>query len=570
MKDPLIGQQVSNYRIESLLGQGGMATVYYALDVKLNRHVAVKFIDKRFKNNPVYASRFVNEARMMAKWRHDNIIQIYYADDTQGYSYYAMEYVDGDDLSKVMSLYQEQGELMPIDDVIRIGKSIASGLDYAHRQGIIHRDIKPSNILIAKDGRVLLGDFGMALDVRDGSMGNIFGTPHYISPEQARRSADAVPQSDLYSLGVILYEILTGTVPFNDPSPASIALQHISEPPPSPRGVNPELSIEVEKVLLKALEKDPKSRYQTGAKLIAAIEGALKPENAAKISLPPLPVGVPTVRRSSLSIKQIANRDFSMSQQEQREQSPIAGWPATVKANSRYGNKNKWMYGILFFLILGIGGWYMANGRNQPSETLPTKAISSSPLPATDQPVLPTETLAPLVESTTLQPPLPTSTNTPTLAPLPTSTIFITPTVKYPDGNLFSLFWNENSFYMLNHSDLKRTLSAFSFERMDGADVSQKKRDHFDGYIWDNGKGTLLSPNYCVSITIYGDQTPPYMNPTECSWGIVGGYQPRFDNDEGLVFWRPEGSSTHFRVLWLGDEIARCEIAAGFCDFRVP
>ncbi len=568
MKDPLIGQQISNYRIESLLGQGGMATVYYALDVKLNRHVAVKFIDKRFKNNPVYASRFVNEARMMAKWRHDNIIQIYYADDTQGYSYYAMEYVDGDDLSKVMSLYQEQGGLMPIEDVIRIGKAIASGLDYAHRQGIIHRDIKPSNILVSKDGRVLLGDFGMALDVRDGSMGNIFGTPHYISPEQARRSADAVPQSDLYSLGVILYEILTGTVPFNDPSPASIALQHISEPPPSPRSVNPELSIEIEKVLLKALEKDPKSRYQTGAKLIAAIEGALKPENAAKISLPPLPIGVPTVRRSNLSIQQIANRDFSVQQQEKREQSPIAGWPATVKASNRFGNKNKWIYGTLLFLILGIGGWYLATGRNQPAAILLTNTVSSSPLPATDQPALPTETSTPLVETLTPQPFLPSPT--PTLEQSPTPTVFVTPTVKYPDGNLFSLFWNENSFYMLNRSDLKRTLSAFSFERVDGADVSPKKKDRFDGYIWDNGKGTLLSPNYCVSITIYGDQTPPYMNPTDCSWGIAGGYQPRYDNDEGLVFWRPEGSSTHFQVLWLGEEVARCEIAAGFCNFRVP
>ncbi len=568
MKDPLIGQQISNYRIERLLGQGGMATVYYALDVKLNRHVAIKFIDKRFKNNPVYASRFVNEARMMASWRHEHIVQIYYADDTLGYSYYAMEYVDGNDLSKVMALYQEQGELMPIDEVIRIGKAIASALDYAHKQRIIHRDIKPSNILIAKDGRVLLGDFGMALDVRDGSMGNIFGTPHYISPEQARRSADAVPQSDLYSLGVILYEILTGTVPFNDPSPASIALLHITEPPPSPRGLNPELSVEVEKVILKALEKDPQNRYQSGAKLMAAIEGALKPGNAAKISLPPLPVGVPTVRRSSLSIQQITNRDMPPAP-ENREQNPIAGWPATVKSSNRVRKKNNWLYAVLLLFILGIGAWYFTSGRNQPLEVLPTSTFSASPLPATDPPALPTETLAPTVENTaTTLPVLPAAT--PTLEPSPTSTAFAVPTVKYPEGNLISLFWNENSFYMLNHSDLKRTLSAFSFERIDAEDVSEKRRDHFDGYIWDNGRGTLLSPNYCVSITIYGDQTPPYVNPADCSWGIVYGYQPRFDNDEGLVFWRPEGGSTHFQVLWLGEEVARCEIAAGFCDFRVP
>ncbi len=567
MKDPLIGQQISNYRIERLLGQGGMASVYYALDVKLNRHVAIKFIDRRFKNNPVYASRFVNEARMMAKWRHDNIIQIYYADDTQGYSYYAMEYVDGDDLSKVMSLYQEQGELMPLDDVIRIGKAIASGLDYAHRQGIIHRDIKPSNILIAKDGRVLLGDFGMALDVRDGSMGNIFGTPHYISPEQARRSADAVPQSDLYSMGVILYEILTGTVPFNDPSPASIALQHISEPPPSPRSINPELSVEVEKVILKALEKEPQSRYQTGAKLMAAIEGALKPGNAPKISLPPLPVGVPTVRRSTLSIKQIANRDIPAAQ-ERREQSPIAGWPATVKSSNRYHHKNKWLYGTLLLLILGIGGWYFASGRSQPSAVLPASTVISSPLPSADQPALPTGTFSPLLATSTTLPSLPTSA--PTLEQSPTPTVFVTPTVKYPNGNLFSLFWNENSFYMINRSDAKRSLSAFAFERIDADTLFVEKRDHFEGYRWETQRFKHLPENFCVSITLYGDQTPPYMNPADCFAGTISGVQPRFDNDGGLVFWRPEADATHFRLLWLGEEIARCEIAAGFCNILVP
>ncbi|MBL8102337.1 MAG: serine/threonine protein kinase [Anaerolineales bacterium] len=565
MKDPLIGQQISNYRIERLLGQGGMATVYYGLDVKLNRPVAIKFIDRRFKNNPVYASRFVNEARMMAKWHHENIIQIYYADDTQGYSYYAMEYVDGQDLSKVMGLYQEEGELMPIDDVIRIGKAIASGLDYAHRQGIIHRDIKPSNVLIAKDGRVLLGDFGMALDVRDGSMGNIFGTPHYISPEQARRSADAVPQSDLYSLGVILYEILTGTVPFNDPSPASIALQHISEPPPSPRSINPELSPELEKVILKALEKDPQNRYQSGAKLMAAIESALKPGTAAKISLPPLPVGVPTVRRSNLSIQQIANREARVAQ-ENREQNPIAGWPATVKSSNRIKSKNKWGYGILLLILIGIGSWYFMNTGNLRLTFSPASTFSLSPLSSTELSSLPTETAIPLLETPTIPPPSPAAP----IVTLPTSTVFVTPTMKYADGTPFSLLWNETSFYMINRSKAKRSLSAFSFERIDAETLSQEKRDHFDGYRWETQKFKHLPENFCTSITIYGDQTPPYMNPTDCFFGIISVVQPRFDDDGGLVFWRPEAGATHFRVLWLGEEAARCEIAAGFCNFNVP
>ena len=196
MKDPMLGLQLANFRIDRLLGQGGMAMVYYGEDIKLHRPVAIKVLDKRYKNHPAYAARFVNEARMMAKWHHENIIQIYYADDAQGFPYYVMEYVDGQDLDAVLNLYRGEGKLMPLADVLRIGNAVAGALDYAHRHGVIHRDVKPSNILLSKDGRVLLGDFGMALDVRDGSQGIVFGTPHYISPEQAKHSADAVPQAD--------------------------------------------------------------------------------------------------------------------------------------------------------------------------------------------------------------------------------------------------------------------------------------------------------------------------------------------------------------------------------------
>ncbi|HNO31216.1 MAG TPA: serine/threonine-protein kinase, partial [Anaerolineales bacterium] len=260
MKDPLLGAQLANFRVDRLLGQGGMASVYYGQDIKLHRPVAIKVLDKRYKNHPAYAARFVNEARMMAKWHHENIIQIYYSDEESGFPYYVMEYVDGQDLSAIISQYQEQGKLMPIAEVLRISRAIASALDYAHQHGVIHRDVKPSNILLSKDGRILLGDFGMALELRDGSQGTVFGSPHYISPEQARRSADAIPQSDLYSLGVILYELLTGAVPFNAEEPSEIALQQISMSPPLPRSINPDLKPAVEAVLQKALQKDSRER----------------------------------------------------------------------------------------------------------------------------------------------------------------------------------------------------------------------------------------------------------------------------------------------------------------------
>jgi len=275
-QDPLTGRQLANFRIEHLIGQGGMAQVYYGWDVKLERPVAVKVIDARYRDNPIYAERFVREAQSVAAWRHENIVQVYYADDQDGLYYFVMEYIEGLDLRELLFQYAAESELMPHDDVLRIVHAIANALDYAHQKGVIHRDVKPSNVMVAGDGRVVLTDFGLALDVQEGSLGQVFGTSHYISPEQARSSADAVPQSDLYSLGVILYEMLVGVVPFDDPSPASVAVQHLTQPPPPPREINPNLGQETEVVLLKVLSKSPEERYQTGGGVMDALEKALQ------------------------------------------------------------------------------------------------------------------------------------------------------------------------------------------------------------------------------------------------------------------------------------------------------
>lgn len=570
MKDPILGMQLANFHVERLLGQGGMASVYYGQDIKLHRPVAIKVLDKRYKNHPAYAGRFVNEARMMAKWRHENIIQIYYADESQGFPYYVMEYVDGQDLADVMSNHQSEGKLMPIADVLRIGNAIANALDYAHRQGVIHRDVKPSNILLSKDGRVLLGDFGMALEVQEGSVGNTFGTPHYISPEQARRSADAIPQSDIYSLGVILYEIFTGSVPFDDPTPANIALMHISQKPPAPRSINPDVSQAVEAVLIKALEKKPQDRYQTGAKLMAALEDAVKAADVPKVpALPPLPVGVPTVRRSESSIAQISKRPAP--KQRDVNPKPVAKMPATVRASNQFQKRNIWIGFIILILIIGIGGFFFArNGIMAPALTSPateTVAPTSTPEPAqptqtfTQAPTLPspTETVAPT--NTTVPP---TSTNTP--APLPT--IFAEPTIKYPEGNHYRAFYNETSFYLLNISYGRRSISGFRFQRLDSENLPAE--DIFDGYQWESRDFDYLPRNFCANITIYGDQDPPYLNPAECSIGLMTTIQPRFDRPGEILFWTPKDGSTQFRVLWLDEEIARCSISAGVCEIYIP
>ena len=626
MNDPLIGQQLGNYRIERLIGRGGMAQVYYGHDTKLQRPVAIKVIDSHYRDITAYAQRFVKEARMMAKWRHENIIQIYYAGEEAGVSYYAMELINGDDLATVMSFYNEEKTLMPIPDIIRIGRAVANALDYAHKEGIIHRDVKPSNVLIARDGRVVLGDFGMALEQQMGSIGEAFGTPHYISPEQARRSSDAVPQSDLYSLGVILYEILTGMVPFTDPSPASIALQHITDMPPSPRSINPDLNEEVEYVLLKILEKEPEKRYKSGAELMNSLEKALLiTDPSQKIPLPPLPVGVPTVRRSAVSIDMITKRGVKTpSQMKIRPDSGERTVLSTAtkreilkdfeekeqkieQKNEKKRKKSIFFAIIPLLAIIAFGAWFFFGRGISPNfapptaeKTTPTavtstsEAVSTPILTVTDAsiPVVPptmvastetqevtatlsvatvTETMTEVQTEAIDASPVPSSGVTETAtAAVVTTPVSAQPTIKYPDGNHFTLFYNESSLHLLNRSRAIRGVNGFSFERLDAQGAAMES---FKGFFWEanfaQGKLPNILPKYCVSIKIY-DSAISYIDPPECRGGYLSTFQPKQDEDRAMLFWTPKEGTHEFRVVWSGEEVARCEISAGVCEAYIP
>lgn len=290
-RDALIGQRLADFRIERVLGRGGMAKVYFGWDLKLNRPVAIKVIDERFRHESSYVARFVREASTIATWQHPNIPQVYQMGEEDGIAFFAMEYLHGLDLEQRLQQYTQTGQRLPYGDILRIAKAVASALDYAHRKGIIHRDVKPSNVILSEDGRILLTDFGLAMYVVQGTLGEVFGSPHYMAPEQARSSAEAVSQSDLYSLGVMLYEMLTGQLPFEDPSPTSLALKHITLEPPAPREINPELSPAVEAVLVKALRKSPLERYQSGRDLTEAMEAAFmeEKEGSQPVTLPMVP-----------------------------------------------------------------------------------------------------------------------------------------------------------------------------------------------------------------------------------------------------------------------------------------
>lgn len=279
---PLVeGQMLGQYRIEAPMGQGGMATIYRATQSRLGRVVAIKMLHPAFVQDATFLTRFEREAQIVARLDHPHIVPVYDFSDYNGQPYLVMKFIDGSTLKQLV----EDGPAAA-EEIVRILTPIADALDYAHRQGVLHRDIKPSNILIGADGTPYLTDFGLARMAALGSStlsgDMLLGTPHYISPEQAVGNQDLTPATDLYSLGVVLYELATGRVPFTADTPYAIVHAHIYDPLPAPRTVNPALSPAVEGVLSKALSKEPTERYATAAELIAAYRAA-----AAEAPAPP-------------------------------------------------------------------------------------------------------------------------------------------------------------------------------------------------------------------------------------------------------------------------------------------
>jgi len=263
------GEMVGPYRIIEQLGQGGMASVYKAYHAALDRYVALKVLHPAFMEDPNFLARFQREARLVAKLDHANIVPIFDYSEHEGRPYLVMKYIEGETL-KARLLH---GPLRA-EEISRIIGAVGTALSYAHKHGILHRDIKPSNVLLANDGGIYLADFGLARIAASGestiSTDMVMGTPQYISPEQAMGKRDLDEGTDIYSLGVMLYELVVGKVPFNADTPFSIIHDHIYTPLPLPRKVNPLVTPDVERVLLKALAKERRDRYPDVDSLVAA------------------------------------------------------------------------------------------------------------------------------------------------------------------------------------------------------------------------------------------------------------------------------------------------------------
>jgi serine/threonine protein kinase len=279
----LTGKRLGQYHIIEEIGRGGMAEVLKAWQPSLERYVALKVLPEYFVHDGQFLARFEREAKAAAKLSHPNIVHIYDTGEADGRHYIAMEYLEAGSLQERLAT-----GALSIEEAHEILAQVAAALDYAHGQGLIHRDIKPSNILFSGDGRPKVADFGIAR-AGDGTQltrtGVIMGTPEYMAPEQAEgRPVDH--RADLYALGVVLYQMLTGRAPFRGTTPHATLHAVIYEPPPPPRQINPDLPPAVEAVILKALAKRPEDRFQRGAEMVAALQRALRGTPAAA-PLPP-------------------------------------------------------------------------------------------------------------------------------------------------------------------------------------------------------------------------------------------------------------------------------------------
>lgn len=292
----IIGENVGSYQILEELGRGGMAKVYKAYHPSLDRYVAIKVMDAAMSGEHDFIERFRREARVIARLDNPHIVPVYDFDEHKGQPYLVLKFIDGQTLGERM-----KSSPLSKMEVLDIVTAVGEGLQYAHKHGILHRDIKPSNVLIAGNGIVHLTDFGLARMVEGNSSltgDTIVGTPHYISPEQALNAESIDERTDIYSFGVMIYEMVTGRVPFEADTAFSVIEDHLYTPPPPPSSIISDLSLDVEEVILKALAKKSDDRFKKVSDLVKAFkqtwtagatEGTVSFSSSTLDSIPEIP-----------------------------------------------------------------------------------------------------------------------------------------------------------------------------------------------------------------------------------------------------------------------------------------
>jgi serine/threonine-protein kinase len=274
MTDDLIGKTIGGCEIQDVIGRGGMATVYRAHQVSMHRPIAIKVLPQQYVTDDTYLQRFNQEVKIVSQLEHRNIVPVHDYGQYNGRPYIVMRYMSGGSVDDLLA-----NGALDIEMIVNIIDQIAPALDFAHSKNVLHRDLKPSNVLLDDDGGAYLTDFGIARILGDqGGSGittqGVVGTPSYMSPEQAQ-GQPLDNRSDIYALGVMLFEIATGRRPFESDTPYSIAVMQVTTPPPAPRSINPNLSLAVEEVILKAMRKKREERYPNAVALSEALKRAV-------------------------------------------------------------------------------------------------------------------------------------------------------------------------------------------------------------------------------------------------------------------------------------------------------
>ncbi len=412
LSKPVATRKLGKYVIIERLGRGGMAEVYRAYHENLDRYVAIKALHAFLADDPEFKTRFEREAQNVAKLKHPNIVQVYDFDyDEASESYYmVMELVEGSTLKDILLALGERGERMPLAEAVRIVREAASALAYAHSRGMIHRDVKPANLMLDHDRRVVLTDFGIAKIVTGAQFtasGGMVGTPAYMAPEQGL-GQPGDERLDLYSLGIILYQLTTGRLPYEAETPLATILRHVNEPTPSARAINPDLPELVDQIISKAIAKEVENRYQSAAELIADLDRVGRSEPAAPVS-----DAQPAPPETVTEVEQVTT--------------PVLAEPGAAQ---RRGGRLGWMW-LLGALILVVGGVALvSSGAGSGGEAVTgTPEVSATVTPAAAAVVGLDATASPSVASATATF-THTASPTPTMTPTPTVTLTPSPTAS--------------------------------------------------------------------------------------------------------------------------------------------
>ena len=351
------------YRIIDTLGEGGMANVYLAEDIILQRKVAVKILRLDLQKEPQTLARFQREALATSELSHPNIVMVLDVGTDHGLPYMVMEYVDGPDLKE----YIRANSPLNLGNIIKIMDQILSAMSLAHKHNVIHRDLKPQNILMDKHGNIKIADFGIAVALNQNSVtqtNSAIGSVHYMSPEQTRGGL-VTKQSDIYSLGIIIYELITGNVPFNGDSAVSIALKHAQEPIPSIRKQDPNIPQPLENVVLKATAKDPRDRYNSAKEMKDDLDTSLEPGRANE------PVFKPTHGNNDDETIILPNfkpnRVVEKTDAENRTQDKTDDYHKNRSSFTQALRKYKWWWlfvGFAAILIIGLMFFVLNNNKN--------------------------------------------------------------------------------------------------------------------------------------------------------------------------------------------------------------